>query len=192
MPLPSRPHSRITLRSLAMLPVAAAIVHLIATFLAMTNTSGAAFARLGATLQTNQMTLLAPVSPGQQPLPFLSADARYSVCRFETKQGPVAVRAVLPDLGWTLGIYHRDGSSAYFATAAPGRPSVIALTIVPGDDRFLGMTPQALGTAANADPQLTVSAIKGLIVLRAPDKGPAYRAEAEAILAKAACVQKSY
>ena len=188
--VPRRP--RITWRSLALLPVGAAIVHLIATFIAMTDTHASAFARLGAALPTNKMTLLAPVTPGHQPLPFLSADARYSVCRFETAQGPVAVNAVLPDLGWTLGIYNRDGSSAYFATASAGRPSSIALTIVPGDNRFLGLTPQALGKTTDANAQLIVSAKKGLIVVRAPDKGPAYRSEAESMLAKAGCVQKSY
>ncbi len=184
--------SRLTLRALLMLPVAAGIVHLIATFVAMTDTRASAFARLGEQLKPNTMTLLDPIRPGHQPLPYLAPDARLSICRFETKTGPIAVNALLPDLGWTLGIYHRDGSAAYFATAAPGKPSNIALTIVPGEDRFLGMTPQALGQTTGDDPQLTVAAKKGLIVVRAPDKGPVYSGEAAAILAKASCTQKSY
>ena len=190
--LTSSPGRRFTFRALAMVPVGAIIVHLIATFVAMADTRNSAYTRLNKQLPVNKMQLLDAITPAQQPLPFLSPDSRYSICRFDTKLGPVAVRAVLPDIGWTLGIYHPDGSSAYFATTAPGQPSTIVLSIVPSDNRFLGLTPQALGKAANADPQLIVSAIRGLIVVRAPDKGQVYRADAEAGLAQATCAQATY
>ena len=181
----------LTWRGILIVPVAAAVVHLIATFLAVSDTRNAAFTRL-AGLPANTMTVLDPVAPGHQPVPFLSSDARYSICRFDTAKGPITVRATLPDLGWTLGVYHADGSSAYFAAAAPGRPTAIALTIVPADDRFLGLTPHALGKSTTIEPQLSVSAPMGLIVVRAPDKGAAYRGGAEAVLAQASCAARAY
>ena len=184
-------NKKTTLRNLALIPVGAAVVHLAATFAAMTDTRFSAYARLSS-LPANTMTPLPAITPGRQPLPFLSADARYSICRFESKNGPITVHAVLPDAGWTLGIYQSDGTSAYFATAATGKPAAISLTIIPGEDRFLGLTPQALGGVASSEAPQTVTAKKGLIVVRAPDKGPSYTTEAGQGLAGASCSQKAY
>ena len=134
-------------RYLLLLPVAAAIVHLIATFMAMSDTRGSAYSHL-ASLPLNVMKLQPPIAPGQQALPFLSPDARYAICRFSARQGPVDVKASLPGLGWTLGVYYPDGSTGYFAAGAAGRTTSVAITLLPGDDRFLGLSPQALGKPA--------------------------------------------
>ncbi|MGQ0456656.1 MAG: DUF1254 domain-containing protein [Hyphomicrobium sp.] len=173
-------------------PIAAAIAHILATFAAVGDTQAAAFARLTALLKTNAMTVLDPVAPNRQPLPFLSPDARYAMCLFTTGPGPVRVEATLPDAGWTLGVFRQDGSSAYFAAAAPGRETAISLTIIPDDDRFLGMTPQALGQSIDVALKLTVAARDGVVVLRAPDGGAATRAAAEPYLAKASCASAAY
>ncbi|PPC87527.1 MAG: hypothetical protein CTY31_08100 [Hyphomicrobium sp.] len=174
------------------LPLLAAIVHVIATFMAVADTGNSAFAQLSNKLKLNTMTVIDPVVPGAQPLPYLNADARYAMCVFSTASGPIAVRAVLPDLGWTIGIHRPDGSSAYFAAAAPGRQTNISLTIVPNDDRFLGLTPQALGKGVNASPLLAVAAKEGVIIVRAPDKGAGYRAMAESVLAQSNCSTATY
>ena len=173
-------------RYLLLLPVAAAIVHLIATFMAMSDTRGSAYSHL-ASLPLNVMKLQPPIAPGQQALPFLSPDARYAICRFSARLGPVDVKASLPGLGWTLGVYYPDGSTGYFAAGAAGRTTSVAITLLPGDDRFLGLSPQALGKPAAAVTQLTVTAKEGLVVVRAPDTGAANRQSEEAVLAKAQC-----
>ena len=179
-------------RHFAAIPVAAGVVHILATLTGMNDTANSAYARLKPALPANKMAVLPPVAPGQQPLPFLSADARYAICHFETASGPVAVNANLADHGWTIGIFNPDGSSAYFAAASPGRATTIALTIVPADDRFMGLTPEAKGIINAGQAPLTVSAREGLIVVRAPDRGLAYRAESEAGLAQASCGPKAY
>jgi hypothetical protein len=179
-------------RYLLLLPVAAAIVHIIATFSAMSDTRNSAYQRLAAALPLNAMKILAPVAPGQQNLPFMSPDARYAVCRYSSAKGPIGVKAVLPDLGWTLGVYTSDGTTAYFAAGATAHPAAIAVTLLPGDDRFLGLSPQALGKPAGNVPQLTVTAREGLVVVRAPDRGAAMRQGDEAILAKASCVAQPF
>jgi hypothetical protein len=179
-------------RYLLLLPVAAAIVHLMATFMAMSDTRSSAYQRMSALLPLNTMKLLPPVAPGQQSLPFMSSDARYAMCRYSSAKGPIDVKAVLPDLGWTVGVYAVDGTTAYFAAGATAHPATIAITLLPGDDRFLGLSPQALGKPASTVPQLTVSAREGLVVVRAPDRGAAMRQGDEAILAKATCVAQPF
>ena len=180
------------------IPFAALAIHIVTTLISMTDTSRSAYRRLTPGLGANVMKMLEPIGPGHQPIPFMSSDARYAMCRFDTAKGPVAVSAVLPDQGWNLGIYRADGSSAYFAAAAPGKTTDVVLTIVPVEDRFLGLTKEARLEAtqtqspAQAQPALLVTAREGLIVVRGPDKGLSYRAETEAILARAACTAKSY
>ena len=179
-------------RVLAAIPAAAGVVHIAATLIGMNDTANSAYTLLKPTLPVNKMAVLPPITPGHQPLPFLSPDARYAICHFDTANGPVAVNAKLPDHGWTLGIINPDGSSAYFAAASPGRATAITLTIVPADDRFMGLTPEAKGIINAGQAPLSVAAREGLIVVRAPDRGMAYRAESEEGLAQASCGPKSY
>lgn len=190
MPQPNRRRGWLQL-ALAV-PIAIAIAHIIATFRAEGDVRNSAYSRLSRALKPNQMTVLDAVAPGRQPLPFLSPDARYAMCLFSTDQGPVRVNAALPEVGWTLGVYKKDGTSAYFAAAAPGRETAITLTIVPDDDRFLGMTPQALGQSIDVTPRLSVSARDGVVVLRAPDSGLTSRETAQRYLARASCSVASY
>lgn len=189
---PAAPRRLFTLRFLALLAAIAGIVHIVSAFASMNDRSRDAYARLAPDLKANTMTLMPPVRPGAQYLPFLSTDARYALCRFDTTNGPVSVTAQLPDLGWTIGIYRRDGSAAYFAAASEGRTTNISLTLMPGDDRFTGLTPEALGKADASASPLTVSARQGLVVVRAPDKGLAYAAQAETGLTQADCAPRSY
>lgn len=189
----SAPFRLFSLRFLAILFCVAGTSHIVSTFAAMRDTSHSALKRLSPGLATNTMTLMPAITPATQLLPFMSSDARYSVCRFDARKGPVAVNIDLMDLGWTAGVYQSDGSSAYFAAAPPGKITHIALTIVPGDDRFMGLTPEARGKVNNsAEEPLTVTAKEGLIVVRAPDKGLSFASEAEAGLARSSCALKTF
>lgn len=179
--------ARLPWRWFVLLALIAAASHIAATLLAMNDATGRAHQRLSNGLPPNTMSLLAPVTPNAQPLPYLAPDARYAMCPFSTEDGPLSVNAVLPDLGWSLGVYHADGSSAYFAAGAPGRVTTIALTVVPDDTRFMGLTPQARGLGIDASPQLAVGAKSGVIVVRAPDRGSAYTTSATDTLALARC-----
>lgn len=174
------------------MPIVAGVAHIVTTFVAANDLRGSAYARVSATLPMNTMKVIDDVAPNRQPLPYLSADARYAMCAFSTRSGPVKASAVLPEAGWTLGVFRPDGSSAYFAAGQPARETPVEITIVPDDDRFLGMTPQALGQSIDVSPQLKVSAKEGVIVVRAPDSGFATEGEAETYLAKAACRSAAY
>lgn len=181
------PFRRIDWRLIVIFFMVAAIVHIITTFMAVNDQRGAAYARLARALPLNQMSVLDPITPERQLLPFLAPDARYALCPFETSAAPMRVKAVLPDVGWTIGIYKSDGTSVYFAAAAAERETVINLAIIPTDDRFLGLSPQSLGRESEPT-QLTVAAPKGLVVVRGPDRGPPYESEIRTTLAKASCV----
>ncbi|MET0408953.1 MAG: hypothetical protein ABW006_11345, partial [Hyphomicrobium sp.] len=146
---------------------------------------GSAYARLTRALPKNTMTLVDAVAPHHQPLPFLAPDARYAFCPFETSNGTMRVRALLPDLGWTIGVYAPDGTNLYFAAASADRETTIDLSIISSDDRFQGLP--VTGATPNVDPQQTIAAVKGLVVIRSPDKGEPYRADELAALAKASC-----
>lgn len=184
---------RFQARYLLLLPVATAIVHIVATFIAMSDTGGSAFRRLQDGLPLNSMQVLQPISPDHQPLPFMSSDARYAICKFSSTAGPVQVTAQLPDRGWTLGVYHPDGTTAYFAAGSLSRVTNVAFTILAGDDRFVGLSPQNAGAqTAGAAAQLTIAAREGLIVLRAPDRGHAYRQSEDAVLGLAKCTSRAF
>lgn len=162
----------------------AGIVHLVVTFLAVNDTRASAYTRLSQAYPKNTMTIADAVAPRHQPLPFLAPDARYAFCPFETENGTMRVKALLPDLGWTIGVYAPDGTNLYFAAASADRETTIDLSIIRSDDRFQGLPTT---NPANIDPQQTIAAARGLVVVRAPDKGEPYRADELAVLAKASC-----
>ncbi|HET6390774.1 hypothetical protein [Hyphomicrobium sp.] len=181
---------RFDFRLLAIFLLVAGIVHIGATFLTVNDTRASAYARLAHSLPQNTMVITDPIAPNHQPLPFLAPDARFAFCLFDTTDTPIRVRALLPDLGWTIGIYAPDGQNLYFAAASAERETTIDLSIVPADDRFLGL-PQAVAlpgsTLPPIDHQNSIAAQKGLVVVRAPDKGEPYRGDEKAVLAKASC-----
>lgn len=166
--------------------VAAGILHIGATFAHSYLATSSAYQRLAPQLPVNAMTVLPPVTPADQPLAFLGADARYALCRIDTAEGPVTIEARLPGPGWTLTLTSPEGETLYAASGQPDRPLDAALKLVPSDERFLGLTPEARGLAAETVP-LVVAAPSGMVVLRAPDKGLAYRALIEAELRRARC-----
>lgn len=149
-----------------------------------------AYARLSAMLPLNKMVVMNPVTTETQPLPFMAPDARYAMCRFTTDNGPVAVNAVLLGPGWLATVYNENGASLNTTIAVPERDrTVVALRLVPSDDRFMGLTPQARGRAAKETTALPVGARRGIVAVRAPDRGPAFADLDEAALLQASCRQ---
>lgn len=174
-------------------PVAAGILHICATLAAPYLTAASAFSRLAPGLPVNQMQLLNPTSPGAEPLPFLSPDARYAMCRFDTSNGPVSVSSTLPpDIGWTLSVMTPQGDNIYATASVPQRPTPVSIVLVPSEEAFLGVTPEARGIAREAQPPTVVSATRGIVVVRGPDKGFSYQRHVEAVLKDAHCTARSF
>ena len=169
---------------------AVGMLHILAVFTEPHLARSNAYARLSPTLPLNQMIVIPPITSKAQPLPFLGPDARYAMCRFTTANGPIAVNAVLLGAGWVATVYSEDGESLNTTVAVPERPeTIVALRLMPSDDRFMGLTPQAKGQLAKATTALPVGAKNGIVVVRAPSRGPAFADLQEAALLQASCRQ---
>lgn len=174
-------------RAIFIATVAAAIIHILATLAAPELAGSTPVGRLARVAPLHKFEVLPPVSPQAQPLPFMAPDVRYAMCRYETERGPVTVTAQLPGSGWTLSLYTKEGDNFYTAVGKDGQTNDISLQLTPVADRFLGLTPEARGKVSEATSTLNIAADSGIAVLRAPDRGIAYRAETEAILKRASC-----
>lgn len=178
---------KIELRAVLAALVAIAILHICATLAAPHLASAPAYSRLAAALPVNTMKLLPPVTRAAQPLPFLAPDARYAMCRFDTSKSPVALHAVLPDVGWSLAIYTPAGDNIYAATGQASQETSAAIKLVPSGDRFTGLTPELRGLAPSTRQELSIAVRQGVAIVRAPDRGTAYQGMIEAVLAAASC-----
>lgn len=180
------------LRVILLAVLAAAILHIAATLAAPRLAGSTPFVRLSPIAPLHKFKVLAPVTPQNQPLPFMSPDVRYAICRYDTAKGPVSVTVRLPSRGWTVSLYTPEGDNFYTALGQDGQPSDIALQLTPIADRFLGLTPEARGKVAEATSSLSIATGKGMVVVRAPDRGLAYRADTEATLKKATCTAQPF
>jgi uncharacterized membrane protein len=162
------------------------IIHIVATLAVPLAGQGNAFAKLAQALPVNRMVILAPPSPGKEPLPFLTPDALYAICRYDISVDSLQVTAQLAHLGWTLSLHTPQGDNFYVMPAQPARRSDVVLTLIPGGDRVeFAPSQRRIGAP---DTNIPSPSTEGLIVVRAPLKGLAWRAEAEAILRRASCV----
>lgn len=165
---------------------ASGILHIIATFATPVLAPGSAYGSLAGDLPENQMQMLPEITPETQPLPFLSSDASYALCRFDAADGAVILSAVLPDPGWVLALYSPAGDNFFTWVSGPGRRPDVSLRIIPGEDAWAVGAPETTAAAAPSS-ALTVRANQGLAIIRAPDRGDAYRARAKAELKRATC-----
>jgi uncharacterized membrane protein len=174
-------------------PVAAGILHICATLAAPYLTAASAYSRLAPGLPVNRMQLVNVAAPGAEPLPFMSPDARYAMCSFDTSGGPVTVASTLPpDLGWSLSVVTPQGDNIYATASVPSRPTPVSIVLVPSEEAFLGVTPEARGIARDVQPPTPFSATRGIVVVRGPDKGFSYERHVEAVLKDARCTARSF
>src|SRR5690606_20344600 len=130
------PNLRIVLAALC----AMGILHILTTLTVPLFSVTTAFARLEPLLPVNEMKILPPVTPDAQPLPFLTPDVRYAMCRYDSTGGPVRVTAVLPGRGWSLALHTPSGENVYAATGRDDRSTTLHLRIVPAEERFFGLS----------------------------------------------------
>ena len=99
-----------------------------------------------------------------------------------------AIRATLPGAGWTLSLHSATGDSVYVVTGQDQKATDVSLLVLPPGERFVGVLPEARLAAGFI--QVAMPSTEGIVLIRAPDRGSAYRREVEAELAKATCVPR--
>lgn len=72
-----------------------------------------AFNRIGTFAIDGQFSILPRVEPGVHPLPLLDPAMEHAVCRFTLKNGPIRIRATMPDLYWSIGLFDPAGLNVY-------------------------------------------------------------------------------
>lgn len=169
--------------------VCGGIVHIVATLLVPQLATGNAVQRLFVNMPVNRMQILPATTPASQPLPFMSPDTRYAVCRFDVGGGPIVVSALLADTGWSLALYTPDGDNFYAVPAPDARRADVSFVLVPPVERpTLGFLHLGRVSAADASAsEIAVPQREGLAVVRASLRGQAYAAEVEAQLGRASC-----
>lgn len=175
-------------RLVASAVVAVGILHICATLAAPHMISTTAYSRLKPLLPVNELLILPEMTPESQPIPFMTPDVRYAMCRYDTGGGGVKIRAVLPGRGWSLALHAPEGDNIYTALGREDRATVINLHLVPTGSRFSGLTPESMGVAGSQRQIQVIAARKGIAIIRAPDRGASYARDTQINLLKTTCV----
>lgn len=170
---------------------AAGIVHICTVFALPQFYRSDAVLRLQRTLPLHAFVILPPAKPRAQVIPYQQPDTRYAICRFDVRDGPVAVKAVLPEPGWMLTAYAPGGESFYSMPASEQRRISVNILVLPGGERFLGPMYDARSLDIETS-QVTSPSRTGIVVIQAPMKGRTYAAEVEQALAEASCRKMNF
>ena len=142
-----------------------------------------ALSRIGS---VNTMILLPPVGPTHQPLPFLSLDTRYALCRFDLRKGPVVLHASLGDDSWTVALYSSTGDNFYAVSGADLQQRDVELLLTTAQDSLGAALPIAKDATA-ATITVGVPARTGVAIISAPTISPADADTATRLLTQATC-----
>jgi uncharacterized membrane protein len=166
--------------------LAGGVIHIVTTFAITALGTGSAYRQLRPVLPANELVVLPPLAPGAQVLPYLAPDMLYGICRFDLSQGAVEMSALLPEAGWSFALYTRQGDNFYATPGQKLKPTQIAFVLAPASDRLVNLTPGVRKTDVEVS-QVTSPDQEGLMVVRAPLKGVAFEAAAQAELKRAKC-----
>ncbi|MBU2531761.1 MAG: hypothetical protein KKB37_03400 [Alphaproteobacteria bacterium] len=154
--------------------VAGAIIHILVTLSAADFSQTSAFRILSEEIAVNQVTFADPVTSQSQPLPFLSPDSLYTYCLFDASLAQIRVSVTLPDAGWSLSLHTPKGENFYYVPGIVSRETRIELVLDPPGNVFAhGAT--EVSEATQAIPVVKLPDVRGLVILRSPIKGLAYR-----------------
>ena len=166
--------------------VAGGLLHIVTTLSVPFAATASAYKRVAATVPANKMVVLPPATVAKQPLPFLSPEARFAICRFDLADGPVAVSATLPERGWLLTVHTTIGDVFYAAPGQDVRSMEVSFRLVPAAERLLGILPG--GRSMDGDgTSISAPTRQGIVLLRAPVSGEAFGERIEKTLAQASC-----
>ena len=171
---------------IALAVVLAGLIHVVAVLTLPLLAPRDAHARLGALGSANTMIQLPPVMPGQQVMPNMAPDVRYAVCLFYLSNGPVRLRAKIPDELWLIAFYTPIGENFYTVVGADMKRGDVDLIVTTKDQTVTDVAADA--TEGLEDLVVVNSPVtKGIALIRAPLAGPSRGSEAERALKATYC-----
>ncbi|MFY0613311.1 MAG: hypothetical protein JXQ99_17395 [Hyphomicrobiaceae bacterium] len=170
--------------------IAAAIIHILVTLSAAQIGVSSSYRILTEALPVNQVAFDKPVTAKTQPLPFYNADALYSYCRYDASTSRIRVSAKLPSAGWSLSLHTPKGENFYFVPGNDRRVIDINLMLAPPGNVFAHGTTE-VSSSNKSIPVVKLPGVRGLVVLRAPIKGLAYRRQVDEQRASFRCAPQN-
>lgn len=161
-------------RLLAAALTAAAIIHILVTLTSVQFSEAQSYRTLVRGLPVNQVTFAPAVTYQAQPLPFFGADSLYSYCPYDASASRIRISVVLPESGWSLSLHTPKGENFYYVAGTNRQPTNIKLLLVPPGNVFAHGSTE-VGKAEQAVPRIKLPHVRGVVILRSPQKGFAYR-----------------
>ena len=106
------------------------IIHIAIVFLVPYFASKDAWAQMKQYGRDGEFHVLPLPEPGGDPLPSLDPRMIHSVCRFSLANGPVRIRATLPDDFWSIAVFDRRGRNVYSLNDRSAEGSNLDLAII--------------------------------------------------------------
>ena len=166
----------------------AGIIHVLAVLGVPYLASRDAWARLSKISLDNRMYVL-PVAASDTPLPFMAPDIGYAFCRFDLTEKNVLVETGLGDATWSIAVSTRYGENFYFITGAEAKRRSLRLLLVPRS-RLAEEASTEISLEGEEQIIVIVPSMEGLVVLRAPIRGPSFAAETVGALQGAKCLRQ--
>jgi uncharacterized membrane protein len=109
-------------------------------------------------------------------MPFMAPDIAYAFCRYDLTSSNVLVKTALGDATWSIAASTRHGENFYFITGAEAKRRELRLLIVPRSRLAEEVSTER---SEEGEEQIIVIApeMTGVIVLRAPVRGPSFAAD---------------
>lgn len=144
-----------------------------------------AWARLSQISGNNEMSIL-PVAVNDTPLPFMAPDIAYAFCRYDLSERNVTVETPLGDASWSIAVSSRYGENFYFISGAEAKRRELRLLLVPRA-RLAQEVSTELSQKGEEQSIVIAPADTGLVVIRAPIRGPSFEEQTINLLKQAKC-----
>jgi uncharacterized membrane protein len=126
------------------------IIHIAVVFMVPLFASEDAWAEMRRFGRDGQFHILPQPQAGAEPLASLDPHMLYAVCRFSLADGPVRIRATLPDDFWSVAVFDRRGRNVYSLNDRSAEGSELDLAVI---------TPVQMAQLRQDPPQSLESAI---------------------------------
>ena len=152
---------------------------------------GNAWSRLEDTTKLNELAIVPQSGARANPITFMAPDVRYAICRYDLSNGPLQLRAPLPNDLWSVALYSRYGENYYLISGRDVQSKAVNLLVV--IDKTIDNEKQkeqnlaATGNAALREITISAPAKTGIIIIRAPIPKPAFAPEVSNLLEQAFC-----